>query len=137
MLEGSVEGNHYHVVYMDTESSELVAGDAEVYAQIGRRSGEVQIRGESVVNLLIPIASGLLETVEGLLEFEDAVRAIFKAWNLAHEDLFGERCVEVCANDIDLMEIETEIGGVRYKSTKGFELHDRSMCSGEILVWNL
>ena len=103
-------GSDGAIVNVDNDNNELTGRPAsEVNSLVDRTLGETQLVNKDLYQPLVPTAPTLLQTVQGLSETTDLVGVIdgFETRGLAHVYHFvvGECAVEICAFDINLMEL--------------------------------
>ena len=103
-------GSDGTIVNMDNDNNELTRRPAsEVNSLVDRTLGKTQLVNKDLHQSLVPVASTLLQTVQGLSKVTDLVGIVsqFKTRWLPHVNDFiiGECSIEICALDVDLIKL--------------------------------
>ena len=103
-------GSDGAIVNMDNVNDELTGHPAsEVNGLVNRTLGKTQLINKDHHQSLVPVASTLLQTVQGLSKVTDLVGIVsqFKTRWLPHVDDFiiGECSIEICTLDVNLMKL--------------------------------
>ena len=102
--DGWGKGGNGRVVDMNDDNREAERIPSNVNAEVGFNASISKSVDENIVEFDVPNAASLLKTIEGLMQTTSAGCSVFIAGRLFHEDSFLQFAVEVCTNNVDLVD---------------------------------